>query len=355
MMPEEHEEIKSSCRNCEQEVKPYEKFCPHCGQENKPLKLTVVELLGSFWSSLLNVDNTTFKTLRKFWKSWELTKLYIEGKRKSYLSPVRIFIVCLVLYLTLLSANLNLDRSRNSNFYEVSKVERSRMLEDFDRLAECREDSTVIKPFADSLRKEFFADVKPPAEDFYFDNFAIEWGDFEILNRIVGYKVTRADAMEMSPQEIIEKYNVEKFWDKIIMKQYLRLNSDRIGFVKFIIKNLLWAILLALIFQAFFMKLIYIRRKRFLVEHLVFLLNLHSFLFFATSVYLIFTIWRDDAGSWSLLVMGAALVYFYIALYKYYRQGMFKTFVKYGLILGFHSFLLFFTPLLITFLSLFLF
>lgn len=355
MTQKETENIKYKCLNCEREVRPDEDFCPHCGQQNVPLKLTVGELLNSFWASLLNVDNTVFKTLQRFWKPWELTRLYMEGKRKSYLSPIRIFIVCLVLYLSLVTASLNMNRSESSNFQEIGKLERSRMLANFDELVGCREDSVVIRPFADSLRKEFFADVMKPEEDFYFDDFVINLGSYKILNRIVDYKVTRADAIEMSPQKVIEKYNVEKFWDKIIMKQYLRLNSDRIGFVKFIIKNLLWAILLALIFQALFMKLIYIRRKRFFVEHLVFLLNFHSLLFFTMSIYLVYKMWNGYSGWWSFLITTTALGYFYTALYKNYRQGAVKTFIKFFMIISCHIFLLIFTPLVIAFLSLFLF
>ncbi len=352
-MEEDYTQLK--CLNCKNDIDNTDEFCPHCGQKNAPLRLTVTELVSNFWVSLLNVDNTAFRTLKSFWKPWELTQYYMEGKRKSYLSPIRIFIVCLVLYLSLVSANMNLDRSGISNIEEVRELERSKMLVEFNETVAKMEDTLTIKPLEDSLRQIFFDDVKTPDNDYFFQDLGVNLGFTKAAQRVGDYKVTRIDALTMSPQAIFAKYKVENFWDKLFMKQYLRLNSDRVGFVKFIVKNLLWAILLALIFQAVFMKLLYIRRNRYFVEHLVFLLNLHSFLFLTTSFYFVYTLWNSPTGMATFLITVAVLIYFFIALNKYYQQGFFKTLIKYWLILSMHFFLLIFTPMVIAFLSLFIF
>ena len=77
--------------------------------------------------------------------------------------------------------------------------------------------------------------------------------------------------------------------------------------------------------------LLYIRKKRFYVEHLVFTLHYYSFIFFVVTLtsllpphFLVSSVLRGIAVLW-------VLVYLPIALVRNYQQGYLKTFVKLGI------------------------
>ena len=76
------------------------------------------------------------------------------------------------------------------------------------------------------------------------------------------------------------------------------------------------------------LKLVYIRRRRFYSEHLVFALHLHAFMFMAL---LLASLTRQ---TWAILVAVAiVLVYFFLALRRVYGQGRFRTFLKWNIVL----------------------
>ena len=74
---------------------------------------------------------------------------------------------------------------------------------------------------------------------------------------------------------------------------------------------------------AFLLKLLYIRRDRYYVEHFVFALHVHAFVFAMFTVMLILP-WEQFDGLLFLWIM----VYIWIALRRVYRQGWVRTTVK---------------------------
>ena len=84
------------------------------------------------------------------------------------------------------------------------------------------------------------------------------------------------------------------------------------------------------------LKLLYIRRDRYYAEHFVFALHVHAF------VFLLFTLMMLLPGAADVVLVFALLVYTWVALKRVYRQGWFRTTVKWWT-LGFtYSFVLLF-------------
>jgi hypothetical protein len=75
------------------------------------------------------------------------------------------------------------------------------------------------------------------------------------------------------------------------------------------------------------MKLIYWRRKRFYVEHFVFALHVHAFVFLTFAVSLVSPYDEVDA-----VAMVWVMLYIYLAMKRFYAQGWFRTGVKYVLL-----------------------
>jgi hypothetical protein len=85
---------------------------------------------------------------------------------------------------------------------------------------------------------------------------------------------------------------------------------------------------------AFLLKLLYIRRGRLYVEHLIFSLHLHAFAFFAFTVGILLgetdVSWLHTAAGW---IEASPLLYLVLAMAHVYDQGLIKSTIKAFLLL----------------------
>lgn len=98
-------EMKNTvCPNCEKEFDSKFDFCPHCGQRNKKLELSLKFFFHDFLSSSFNLDSKIFQTLKLLiFYPGKLTSAFLQGKRTSYFPPVRLYLVISLVYFTVLS------------------------------------------------------------------------------------------------------------------------------------------------------------------------------------------------------------------------------------------------------------
>ena len=82
-------------------------------------------------------------------------------------------------------------------------------------------------------------------------------------------------------------------------------------------------------FLAFFLWLFYIRKRMLYVEHLIFVIYTHCFIYlFLTLAVLVSNLW-EPAFEWSFLIV---YIYIIASMKNFYHQGWFKTIVKFCLV-----------------------
>jgi hypothetical protein len=87
----------SVCLNCSTPLSG--PFCSHCGQRAMPPHPTVRELAGDAYHELVGWDGKVAATLRLLvTRPGELTRVLLEGGRARYIPPVRLYLLCSVLY-----------------------------------------------------------------------------------------------------------------------------------------------------------------------------------------------------------------------------------------------------------------
>ena len=87
----------TECLNCGAALDG--RFCARCGQRAIPPDPTVRELVGDAWSELVGWDGRLFCTIRLLVRHpGELTRAVIDGRRARYVSPVRLYLACSLLY-----------------------------------------------------------------------------------------------------------------------------------------------------------------------------------------------------------------------------------------------------------------
>ncbi|HVG55038.1 MAG TPA: DUF3667 domain-containing protein [Vicinamibacterales bacterium] len=87
----------SHCLNCGAALQGT--FCSHCGQRVIPAHPTVRELAGDAYDELVGWDGKFAATIRTLiTRPGALTHEFLEGRRARYLSPVRLYLMCSVVY-----------------------------------------------------------------------------------------------------------------------------------------------------------------------------------------------------------------------------------------------------------------
>jgi hypothetical protein len=315
-------ESQSKCLNCNHPLTLGDKYCAACGQKTDAHLLTLSELLSNFWNSITNLDSSAFNTIRYIWAPWKLTKYYVAGKKKSFLNPVRIFLITLIFHFGLIISTLDLsDNSFTKELYV--DYEKNKIYTEFLKAKE-NIDTIQHGKLLTHLDTTLFKDGVLLQND-TVSHFTFNEKDFNLTSK---------DIVELSIDSIYQKYGFTTFTHKLIAKQLVKSFKDPDGTIRYVLGNLIWAILLTILVLTAFFKLLYWRKKLTFVEHLIFLLNVHALSFIVNSILFYFTnnfvtIENEDVeivGVMSFFI--APSIIFIISLYKYYQQSLVKTFVK---------------------------
>lgn len=162
------------------------------------------------------------------------------------------------------------------------------------------------------------------------------------LNKI---EISGEDISNLTEHEFFAKYKLDGSINKILGRQMRKFNLDPNALNRFLLGSFTWMSFLYLPFMALVLKLLYWRRDKYFIEHLVFLFHIHSFIFLVFSLIIL--------GQFlpSILKQGMGIgmiIYSIFAFKKVYEQNWIKTIGKiilfgFSYLFGFTFFMLFFT------------
>ncbi len=319
--------IVDHCLNCHIALTDNHHYCHVCGQKSHGSKLTLWELIKDFTSSILNIDGSFYKSLRHIFVPARIPRDFIAGRRRLYFNPIRLFVFSFIIHLAALSTLIHYEDITVSQ-------DHTRMLEQFDLLNNLDTLYTSgqlnLEPAQfDSLKNSLFAKaLNLPDTSVLLSSINI-FGEESIRK----YGISTLDSYKLSSAEIIEKYKVNNFVHKIIITQTIKATRNLSGLVRFAIGNLLWCVFITIIGLGVVMKLLYIRGHFYYVEHLILLFHIHAIIFTLTSIGLLLnSIIGSTSNQGYFIGFGIGLLLFILNMKYYYRQGWFKTLLKFSLV-----------------------
>lgn len=249
------------CLNCEQPLQG--EFCSHCGQRDLPTRLGLGELLREVASESFDLDGRVTRTIVPFLvRPGLLSREYNAGRRARYTAPFRMFLAMTFLWLVA-SFVANALEPAASVDESAAQLELDLAEEDADEAARAK--------------SEF-------AEQSALARWMIQQGQtFEALPPTEQVRRLQAAGRETLPKA---------------------------------------ALLMVPVF-ALLMKLLFIRQRRYYVEHLVFALYLHAFAFLLLAIGVLIGVDLLGVG----LVLGF-LVYLYVGLWKGYEARWWTSLVR---------------------------
>ena len=333
---------KQPCRNCDYLLPHGAKYCPHCGQKNTNGKVTVWQFIKDVFDTLFNIDSRFFRTLGAIFVPGKLTIEYFKGRHKKYAPPFRLFFILGLIHFTLIG--LVSYRNIKGPFSEMTERGRSAasrldILEEITELKETVVDQTEKDPVARKAMDVLYSTLKGKDNGRVVQGVAYYKFNGNQNFELDAVEIPQEEIFRFTEEEIFEKYELpHDFLNKAFIKQELRLMKNPDDFVRFAIGQSIWMVLMMMFALGLILKLLYVRRKRYYVEHLVFSFHYHAFAFLIVTFPFLAIWWRPDLFdedsvlftlSWAFF---GILIYLYFAMKRVYRQGWFKTFIKFSIL-----------------------
>lgn len=360
-MPENNPTNLKYCRNCDHPMQREALYCEHCGQKYTTGRITFKELLSEFFSEVFSLDSKIFKTIGALFVPGKLTNEYFAGRHRSYAPPIRLFFVTAVVFFALLSIVANQNESgslasMDSNLKE--KAYRSKFMDELEAARDSIKGRLPDEPIVDAAFDTLENFLIDPRRTDRYIGYLYLTDDWTIKDTAV--YVDYKDLVLLPQDSFFNKYHINGVISQTMVRQNIRLQNNQADFLRYLMGQMVWIVLLMMPLLALILKLLYIRRKKYYIEHLIFSFHYHAFGFVAFSLPLLLTILplglNDNHRNetflvWAYSIPAVALaIYLFMAMRRVYQQGLFKTLVKFS-ILNFMYLFIFIIMLLLGFLT----
>lgn len=329
------------CKNCSTEIEG--QFCHFCGQRYHDHKESFGELAYEFVSDFLHFDSRFFKTvLPLIFQPGKLTKSYNEGKQRSQFHPIRLYLFSSFIYFFLFFYFTNLE----GKFEGVNNTNPAAFIIDSAKNA-IRKDSITSESFnklnlpdknkilagtpksnTDPDKREFVTLQDSNAQYAFTVN--------SDLDTLLQKKTT--PEQYLNQQKMLTKDKKDGYLRRIITVKILKINlkgeEGKKEFFNKLTETFLHNIPKALFFLlplfAFFLKLLYFRKKQFYyVDHAILSLHYFSLIF----ILLILSNYILDAvfstGIFTFLAFVWMSAYMLLAMKRLYGERWGRTILKF--------------------------
>jgi len=336
----------ASCLNCGTELKG--PFCYYCGQPDRNFIRFFPALLRDMMEDVLDLDSRFVRTLKPLlFKPGKLTRDYMNGRRFRYAPPMRVYIFSSIVFFLLaaiLSSNSLNFEARDGNFIVVTDdtpEQQQATTEALDNLPESVREKIEVNPELADLDETLDEAEQALEEAHEGENEDFNLGEIQFNDQPWDRETNPVD-IKWLPDWLNERINDEIEGSPQKAEQ-INENPNLIVDKVFDIAPATMFVLLPVV--ALIFKFWYLFAKRFYVEHLIFSLHNHSFIYVNLTLILLCGLAVDMAAAREYATLANGLkwliiaawcwipLYLLISLRTMYRQNWFLTLGKY-LVIG---------------------
>jgi hypothetical protein len=344
---------QQNCRNCETLIKEDGKYCMQCGQRYTTGHVTLWKLLNDLFQSFISIDSKLIKTFLTLFVPGKLTVAYFKGRHKTYAAPVRVFFWGTLVLITSLGVQIN-EQKNTIEINSQSRKDDWRTHQLLERLVNYK--APTVEKFENrdlaTQVVDTFLHFATSADSVYEDSITLNvnmLGSSEL-------KIASKDIFELTPNQIIERYKIQGFWNKLIKRQEIKITQEveagTLNFVDIAIQRATPLLFVCIPFFALFLKLLYIRRNRYYVEHFIFTMHVNAFVFLFLALSIALN--SDWAEVIEDIIPFGLMIYIVVAMKNVYEQSWGKTVLKFGISMIGYFVSLGIAAILVTFLSILL-
>jgi len=326
------------CENCGAELQGH--WCGQCGQPaieyRRSFRYVVADLLNEF----LNWDSKFFTTIALLiLKPWRLTNEFLAGKRVRYVNPLRLYLLASILFFFAVNygaKRINVDPSK------IGAKDRAELQSDLK--------NTDLPPQAREKIEEFLRESSPSHAQSPLTNAS---SSAPAAVSPSPEKNATPPSAEPEPTEQKKEYGKIserpfvvfdegksttpfEHWIEARAKEKMGEHGTKMGlFIATLFSNLPYMMLCCIPLFAFVLKVLYIRRRLFYIDHLIYALHIHSFFYAAVMLIVLATIGltrfaNGAVAGWLIALLWIAFVtQIFLSIRFVYRQGWFLSIFKF--------------------------
>jgi hypothetical protein len=317
-----------NCQNCGAPMAG--PFCAQCGQHGVDYRRSFRHIIVDVLDSFLNWDSKFFATIG--WliaRPWHLTNQFLAGRRVRYVHPLRLYLLVSILFFFVINywaksihadpSKLSAeDRAEIAADPDIPPGVKARIRGALDAKGRTQpEPRTSPSPGAAAVTPQPTAIASPSPSA----TSSTPSGDFGPLLQF-----------DKPPSDPFEKWLEQRAKEK--MGEH---GSKMALFIATLFNNLPYMMLCCIPLFALVLKVLYVRKRVFYIDHLVYALHIHSFAYLAIMLIVLITIGlnRSIPGAFAGWIIAALWITFatqvFLSIRRVYRQGWFFTVFKFFL------------------------
>jgi len=306
------------------------RWCSQCGQAaidyRRSFRHVIVDVLDSF----LNWDSKFFATIG--WliaRPWHLTNQFLAGRRVPYVHPLRLYLLVSILFFFVINYWAKSIHADPSKLSADDRADIAAELNDPDippavkaRIRGALEAKGGTQPEAQTSPSPQTAVTPQPS----------------VIGSPAPSVTSPSPSGDFRPLVQFDKPPSDKFekWLEQRAKEKMGEHGSKMAlFITTLFSNLPYMMLCCIPLFALVLKVLYVRKRVFYIDHLVYALHIHSFAYLAIMLIVLITLGlnRSIPGAFAGWIIAALWITFaaqiFLSIRRVYRQGWFFTVFKF--------------------------
>jgi len=310
------------CENCGAQLQGH--WCAKCGQPAIDYRRSFRHVIADLLNEFLNWDSKFFATIVLLLvRPWKLTNEFLAGHRVRYVHPLRLYLLASILFFFAVNYGARGLRFEPGNLSPKDRAELEADLKKEDLPPAAREKLDALlreSPASPTPSPQTTAPSPSPAPK--TDKQKQEFGK-------IGERpfVVFDQAKSTTPFES---------WIEARAKEKMGEHGTKMGlFISTLFSNLPYMMLCCIPLFALVLKILYVRRHIFYIDHLIYALHIHTFAYTGIMLIVLATIGLNRVipgpiAGWTIALFWIAfLVQIFLSIRRVYRQGWFISTFKF--------------------------
>jgi hypothetical protein len=317
----------TQCENCGAQLEGH--WCGKCGQAAVDYRRSFRHVVGDVLESFLNWDSKFFTTIALLiFKPWRLTNEFLSGKRVRYVNPLRLYLVASILFFFAVNYGAKDLRLQPGKLSPKDRAELEADLKKGDLPPAAREQLEALLLESPSPSSSPQSTSPSPTTNVPSPSPAPETDKQKQYGKIGERPFAVFDeAKSTTPFER---------WIEARAKEKMGERGTKMGlFIATLFSNLPYMMLCCIPLFAFVLKILYLRRHIFYIDHLIYALHIHTFFYIAIMLIALTTIGLNrlipgPIAGWIIALLWIAFVaQIFLSIRRVYRQGWFTSVFKF--------------------------
>ncbi|GGK82879.1 DUF3667 domain-containing protein [Rufibacter glacialis] len=306
------------CTNCDYTFtkEQPDNFCPRCGQENHDLNVPFKHVALEVLEGTIHYDTKFWTTIKYLlFYPGKLTNEFHRGRRIGYVPPIRLYVFINFVFFFLLSMRVGHVENEQQNRSIAEQVKSKNAAEFLNQVEVANDSVTAVvgqKQLADSL-------VKVGRSEMVKQSKTLE-STLEKMGSVSDF------APQATIDSLIRDADLSPNWytQSAMRKGVHLIKLPQEQLITKLLKY--WSVLMFVLMPIFalLLKLVFFKARRFYIEHLMFSIHLHCFVFLLFIIYMLslYLFTSFDLFAWVNL-LGA--LYLYLGLKRVFRRSRLRT------------------------------